>query len=118
MEWIPLYSVASKNLESDAPILRGIFEELQSLTGSPTAGYRFDDRAQFAMGWWFYTIHVKEQFVRDLVVRLRASDQRVKDEGAILEIIRERLKSKNSAATIKHRKGRSLFARYWTWLMR
>lgn len=118
MSWIPLYSVATRNLDSDAPILREIFDSLRSMIVHDTTSYRFDNDAEFAMGWWFFTIHVEEDFIKRLVTHLHRQNSKIKDEGTILEIIQVHLKSKDSTAVIKQQGGRSIFARYWSWLMR
>ncbi len=118
MSWIPLYSVATRNLDSDALILREIFDHLQSMIVHDTVSYRFDDDAEFAMGWWFFTIRVKEDFIKKLVTHLHKQNSKVKDEGTILETIQAHLKSKDSTVVIKQQGDRSIFAKYWSWLMR
>lgn len=118
MSWIPLYSVATRNIDSDAPILREIFDNLQSMIVHDTVLYRFDNDAEFAMGWWFFTIHVKEDFIKKMVTHLHKQNSKVKDESIILETIQVYLKSKDSTAVIKQQGDRSIFAKYWSWLMR
>ena len=118
-EWIPLYKVASKNLDLDAPILREIFGQLQAAAHcTPSPAYRLDAEAQYAMGWWFFVIHVREGFVRGVLEHMRARDPGARDERAVLEEMRRRLKSRGSTATINHNGDRSIFAKYWSWLMR
>ena len=118
MSWVPLYSVATRSLDSDAPILREIFDSLQRIINYDAVVYRFDDNAEFAMGWWFFTVHVREDFVRRLVTHLHAKDPNVKDEGIILKTIRAHLNSAGSSAAIKHKGDVSIFSKYWSWLMR
>lgn len=118
MSWVTLYSVATRNLDVDAPILRRMFDNLQAMIRYDATAYRFDDNAEFAMGWWFFTIHVREDFVKKLVTYMHAQDPRVKDERIILETIQGWLKSKDSSVVIKHEGNRSVFAKYWSWLMR
>ena len=99
-------------------MLRDIFDKLQNTIQYDTTGYRFDAEAKYAAGWWFFTIHVKEDFIKRLVTHIHEQDPDVKDEGIILEIVRRQLKSKNSTAVIKYQGDGSIFAKYWSWLMR
>lgn len=118
MSWVQLYSVATRDLDADAPLLRGIFDSLQNMIRYDGAAYRFDADAEFAMGWWFFTVHVREDFVKKLVTYMHAQDHKAKDERIILETIQARLRSKDSSAVVKHQGDRSIFAKYWSWLMR
>jgi len=116
--WIPLFEVASQDLDSDAPLLRGILDRIQQISLYEGNGYRLDSEAQFAMGWWFYTIHVREEFVRRAVEHLHAQDSKAKDERALLELVQKEMKRHQSRANIKMHGQKSFFAGYWAWLMR
>ena len=120
VSWVRLFEAATRDLDADAPIIRGILDEIAAMTSSHAggAGYRLDSEAQLAMGWWFFAIHVKEDYIRDTVTQMHAHDKNLKDEGAVLEYIRSRLKEQGSSATIKMHTDPSVFARYWTWLLR
>jgi hypothetical protein len=104
--WIPIFEVASKNFD----------EDLKSLNHKD--GYRFSSEAQFAMGWWFYTIYVKIGFVKELVEHNHGIDKKVKDERAILKIVQNYLKIQKSTAKIKFHGKKPIFTSYWSWLMR
>ncbi len=119
MEWIRLFEVASKDLDADAPLLRGILDDLGQIARCPEGGgYRLDPEAQLAMGWWFFAVYVREEFVRGAVGHLHAKDPRARDERALLDYIRGRLGAQKSTATVKLHGKQSIFGRYWTWLMR
>lgn len=115
--WIPFFEAASKDLDTDAPILRNILDEIQQMTHYKD-GYKLDSEAQFAMGWWFYTVYIREAFVRRAVEYMRAQDPRTKDELALLDLVKKKLKDNKSTTNINLHKKRSLFVRHWTWLMR
>ena len=117
-EWIPLFEVASRDLDSEAPLLRGVLDAVRRIARCPGDGYKLDSEAQFAMGWWFYTVYAREEFVRGAVEYLHAGDPKAKDERALLELVRGMLRDANCASTIKLHGKRPLFARYWSWLMR
>lgn len=113
--WIPFFEVASKDLDVDAPLLRSILDGIQQAVCCRD-GYKLDSEAQFAMGWWFYTVYVREEFVRAAMRHINEKNPR--DETAFLDLVKGRLRAKGSAASISLHKKRSLFGRHWVWLMR
>lgn len=123
MEWIQFLEVASKDLDKDGPLLRAILDDVRQFAHCTTKEeeeeeYRLDSKAQFAMGWWFFAVHVQEEFVKNAVEYMHTKDPKARDERALLQYIRRRLKEQDSTATIKFHSKRSIFTRYWTWLMR
>lgn len=118
MEWICLFEAATRDLDSDAPRLRRILDEIKHAARCSGDGYRLDSEAKFAMGWWFFAIHVQEEFVKGAVGYMHAIDPKARDERALLEHIQKRLKEQNSGVTLKLHGNRSIFTKYWTWLMR
>lgn len=125
MEWIQFLEVASKDLDKDGPLLRTILDDIKQFahcttttTSTTKEGYRLDSQAQFAMGWWFFAVYVQQEFVKNAVEYMHAKDPKARDERALLQYIRHRLKEQNSTATIKFHSKRSIFTKYWTWLMR
>lgn len=119
MAWVRLFEVAARDLDSDAPVLRKVLDDaarIASCTGKP---YRLDAEAHLAMGWWFFSVYVQEEFVRAAVERMHAEDPKAEDERALLGRIREGLSRHGSTAKVNlHQDKRSIFARYWTWLIR
>lgn len=119
MNWIPLFEAASKNLDCDAPLLRNILDDIACFSHCTKDDYKFDSKAQFAMGWWFFTIYVQKEFVKNAVEYMHAKDPKAKDEYALLNYVQHKLKEKqNSTLTVKFHNKRSIFTQYWTWLMR
>ncbi len=124
-EWIPFFKIASRNLDSDAPVVRKILADLAvlasvSMEGSPAvgSGHKLSDEAQFAMGWWFYTVYVQEWFVHGLLTHMQSKNGRVHNEDAALAIFESRLKDQDCKAQVSLHKERSIFTKYWSWLMR
>lgn len=118
MQWIRLFEVATRDLDADAPRIRRMLDELGGAAHCEKGGYRLDAEAQLAMGWWFFGVHVREDFVRDAVQYMHARDERARDERALLDHVQRGLKEQGSKATVKFHSKPSIFARYWTWLMR
>ena len=118
MQWIRLFEVATRDLDADAPRIRRMLDELGGAAHCEKGGYRLDAEAQLAMGWWFFGVHVREDFVRDAVQYMHARDERARDERALLNHVQRGLKEQGSKATVKFHSKPSVFARYWTWLMR
>ncbi len=117
MTWVPIFEVASKDFDADLKSLKTIFSQFEKQIHHKD-GYRFSSEAQFAMGWWFYTIYVKIGFVKELVQHNHRIDNKVKDERAILKIVQNYLKTQKSSAKLKFHGEKPIFARYWSWLMR
>lgn len=117
MMWIPIFEIASKDFEEDLRILRRIFDGFERQVGHK-GGYRFSSEAQFAMGWWFYAVHVKIGFIRDLVAHRHSANPKEVDERAVLGLVREQLRSHKSAARAKFHGEKPPLAGYWSWLLR
>ena len=81
-------------------------------------GYKFSSEAQFAMGWWFYEIFVKVEFIKKLVQFEHNYNSKIKDERDIMNVIQKQLKQNGSNAEIKYISDTSLFQKYWTWLLK
>ena len=117
MTWVPIFEISSKDFEEDIARLKRIFGGFEKQIRFKD-GYKFSPEAQFAMGWWFYTIYAKIGFIKELVTYYHSINSKAKDERAILEMVREQLKSQKSTARIKFHGEKPFFARYWAWLMR
>ena len=117
MTWVPIFEVSSKDFEGDIDLLKKIFGVFEKQIHFKD-GYRFSPEAQFAMGWWFYTIYVKIGFVKELVNFEHNLNSKVKDEKGILEMVKKQLKSNKSSARVKFHGEKPFFGRYWSWLMK
>ena len=118
MQWIHFLEASCKDLDSDAPKLRDILDDMKRFTHYTKKGYKFDAQAQFAMGWWFFTIHVQKEFIVNVVEYMHAKNPKIKNEHTLLDYIQDRLKERKSTMKLKFHGNRSIFAQYWTWLMR
>lgn len=117
MTWIPLFEISSRNFDEDIAILKKIFHAFEKKIHY-TNGFKFSSEAQFAMGWWFYSIYVKAGFIKKLVEIEHMNNPKALDEKAILQLILIRLKHENSNARVKFHGDKPFFARYWSWLMK
>ena len=100
MTWIPSFEISSKDFDDDIVNLKKIFHEFEKEIHFKD-GYKFSDEAQFAMGWWFYTIFVKIGFIKELVNYYHNLNPKMKDEKEILKIVQAKLKSYKSTARVK-----------------
>lgn len=117
MAWLPIFEIASRHFEEDVSRLRKVFEGFEKQIRFKE-GYRLSPEAQYAMGWWFYTVYVKAGFIKELVAYYHSLDPGAKDERAILRLVRGQLKSQKSTARVKFHGKKPVFAGYWSWLMR
>lgn len=117
MTWLPIFEISSKDFEEDVSALKKIFGGFERQIHFKD-GYKFSPEAQFAMGWWFYTVYVKIGFVKELVTYHHSLDSKVKDEHAILKMVQEQLKQQRSTMRVKFHGKKPIFARYWSWLMK
>lgn len=117
MTWLPIFEIASKDFEEDVSTLKKIFGGFERQIHFKD-GYKFSPEAQFAMGWWFYTIYVKIGFIKELVTYHHSLNPKAKDERAILKLVQEQLKQQKNTARVKFHGEKPIFARYWSWLMR
>lgn len=117
MTWIPIFNVSSKDFEKDLTILRKIMNSFE-LKVHIKNGYKFSSEAQFAMGWWFYEIFVKAEFIKKIVQFEHNYNTKIKDELDIMNVIQIQLKQKGSKAKIKNISDPFLFRKYWIWLLK
>ena len=117
MTWIPIFKVASKDFDNDLSIIKKIMSSFEKKIHLDN-GYQFSSEAQLAMGWWFYEISVKVEFIKKVVQMEHDYNPKIKDEGDIMNMIQKQLKHKGSHAKIEFVSDPSLFRRYWTWLLR
>ena len=117
MTWVPIFKISSKDFDSDLSTLKKIMGSFEKKTHLYN-GHKFSSEAQFAMGWWFYEIFVKIEFIKKLVQMEHRCNFEIKDEADIMKMIQKQLKQKGSQAKIELVSDPSIFRRYWTWLLK
>ena len=65
-EMIPFFRVASIDFEKDLNVLKKVLYRLELKTHLQGA-YKFSSKAELAIGWWFYDIFFRREFVRRLL---------------------------------------------------
>ena len=116
MTWVPIFEIASKDFDEDIFHLKKIFRSYEKKIHFEN-GFKFSPEAQFAMGWWFYTIYVKIRFIKKLVEFYHIADPNIKDENGILKMLKAQLKI-CSTAKVKFHGDKPIFAGYWSWMMK
>lgn len=117
MVWYPLFKVSSLDFEKDLQLLKKFMNSMEKKTHFEN-GYKFSKDAQFAMGWWFYEIYIKIEFIKKIVEVEHQLNPKVKTEFDILEMLQRFLKENGSKCKVTLHTKRSLFAKYWTWLLK
>ena len=117
MTWVPIFYVSSQDFDGDIKSLKTVFSQFEKQIHQK-AGYRLSTEAEFAMGWYFYTIYVKIGFIKKLVEYNHIRDPKVKDEKAILKIVQNYLKIQKSKARIKFDRDKPTLGGYYHWLLR
>ena len=117
MTWVPIFKIASKDFDNDLYVLKKIMDSFEKKIHLKN-GFKFSSEAQFAMGWWFYEIFVKIEFIKKLVQMEHNYNPKIRDEKDIMNIIQKQLKQNGVQVKIKLVSDPSLFQRYWTWLLR
>ena len=117
MTWVSLFYVSSQDFDGDIKSLKTVFSQFEKQIHQ-NDGYRFSPDAEFAMGWYFYTIYVKIGFIKKLVEYNHTRDPKVKDEKAILKIVQNYLKMQNSKAKIKFHWEKPTLGGNYHWLLR
>jgi hypothetical protein len=117
MTWTSLFYVSSQDFDGDIKSLKTVFSQFEKQIHQKD-GYRFSPDAEFAMGWYFYTIYVKIGFIKKLVEYNHTRDPKVKDEKAILKIVQNYLKVQKSKARVKFDRDKPTFGEYHHWLLR
>lgn len=117
MTWFPIFKIASLDFEKDIQLLKKFMNSLEKKVHFEN-GYKFSSEAQFAMGWWFYEIYVKIGFIKNVMEVEHASNPNIKDELDLATLVQRFLKQNGSKGRITLHTNRSIFAKYWTWLLR
>ena len=117
MTWASLFYVSSQDFDGDIKSLKTVFSQFEKQIHQKD-GYRFSPDAEFAMGWYFYTIYVKIGFIKKLVEYNHTRDPKIKDEKAILKIVQNYLKTKKSKARIKFDRDKPTLGGFFLLLLR
>ncbi len=117
MTWMPIFSISSQDFDKDLKILKSIFNEFEAKCKVDN-GYKFSSEAEFAMGWWFYDVYVRVEFIKKLVEIAHMSNNSVKDERDIMKIIQKNFKQNKSVARVKIHGEKPFMSGYWSWLMK
>ncbi len=117
MTWVSLFYVSSQDFDGDVKSLKTVFSMFEKQIHQKN-GFRFSPKAEFAMGWYFYTIYVKIGFIKKLVEHNHTHDPKVKNEKVILKIVQDYLKMKKSKARIKFDGDKPTLGGYYHWLLR
>ena len=116
MESAPIFEIATRDLDADAPAVRGVLAEMGSLVRRAD-GFVLDEEAQMAMGWWFFKVSADPGFVRQLADHLGATDPRARGAKGLLGALERRLEESGCGARARLHGDRSIMQRYWSWLM-
>jgi|TARA_B100001540_G_C15656969_1_gene573746 hypothetical protein len=117
MTWIPIFSISSQDFDTDLKLLKSIFNEFEAKC-KVEHGYKFSPEAEFAMGWWFYDVYVRAEFIKKLVETAHLSNSSIKDERGIMKIIQKNFKQNSSVARVKIHGDKPFMAGYWSWLLK
>lgn len=116
MAAVPIFEIATRDLDADAPAVRGALAEMGALVRQAD-GFVLDGEAQMAMGWWFFTVSADPAFVRQLADHLGAAGPGARGARGLLGALERRLEESGCGARAKLHGDRSIMQRYWSWLM-
>lgn len=117
MVWYPIFKIASLDFENDLKLLKKFMSSMEKKIHFEN-GYKFSQEAQFAMGWWFYEIYVKIGFIKKVVEIEHELNPKVKTEVDIMEMLQKFLKKNDTKCKVTLHTKKSLFTKYWTWLLK
>ena len=113
MTQISIFSVSSQDFDNNLKILKSIFNKFEAKCKVEN-GYKFSTEAEFAMGWWFYDVFVRVEFIKKLVEIAHLSNSSVKNERDIMKIIQKNFKQNNSVARVKIHNDKPFMSGYWS----
>ena len=116
VEYLPLASVATRKFE-DTGATKKVLAHLGDAIHMEDA-FRMSAEAQFAMGWWFYTIDVSTTAMQSMLSQGMISGKGVAAADQIISRIQAGLDAAGCDARVRRASKPSIFARYWSWLMK
>ena len=116
VEYLPLASVATRKFE-DTGTTKKVLARLGDTIHMEDA-FRMSAEAQFAMGWWFYTIDVSTTALQSMLSQKMISGNDTAAADQIISRIQAGLDAAGCDAQVRRASKPSIFARYWSWLMK
>ena len=113
MEYLPLASVATRRFE-DTATTKKVLAKVVPVEGA----FRMSAEAQFAMGWWFYTIDVNPEVMRSMLRQGLFGGDGVAAADQVISRIQAGMDAAGCDARVRRASKPSIFARYWSWLMK
>jgi hypothetical protein len=113
---VPLASVATRKFE-DTATTKEVLARLEE-TARSEGGFRMSPDAQFAMGWWFYTIHIRPEAVQAMLDLGMICGSGTSAADQIIAHIQAGLDASGCDARVRRASKPSIFAKYWAWLMK
>ena len=117
MEPVPIFDIATRDLDADAPAVRAALADMGRAVHQPD-GFELDEKARLAMGWWFFTVSADPEFVRRLAEHCGAADPGARGARGLLSELERRLEASGCGARARLNGDRSIMQRYWSWLMK
>lgn len=116
VEYVPLASVATRRFE-DTVVTKDVLSRLEKAARLESAFLMSAD-AQFAMGWWFYTIQVRPAAVQSLLDHGVICGNGASAADALISHIQADMKDAKCDVRVKRASTPSIFTSYWAWLMK
>ena len=116
MDYLPLASVATRRFE-DTAVTKDILAKMGA-TIHIDDSFRMSPEAQFAMGWWFYTIDVKPEAIKSMRNYGMIQKDGRKAAEQLISQIQSGMDAAGCDARVRLASKPSIFARYWSWLMK
>ena len=109
-------SVATRRFE-DTATTKEVLARLEG-TARSEGGFRMSPDAQFAMGWWFYTIHIRPEAVQAMLDLGLICGGGTSAADQIIAHIQAGLDAAGCDARVRRASKPSIFTKYWAWLMK
>jgi hypothetical protein len=120
-EMIPFFSIASRDFDKDLIILKKVLHQFERRTHSENA-YKFSERATLAVGWWFYDVFFKRDFIQRIFqLLLPPNFSQINKKAAAIKIVgtfQEQIKKNGSDARLRMFGDIPFAALWWSWLLR
>lgn len=115
MEYVPLASVATRRFE-DTAVAKDVLAGLEDMVHLDK-GFQMSQEAQFAMGWWFFSIHVSPVVAKRMLNQQIIHGSGTSAADQIIARIQAGMDSAGCDARVKRASKPSIFAKYWAWLL-
>ena len=117
--FFPLFTIVSNSFEKDLDIVKRIFSDFGKQIHAGN-GFKLSERAEMAAGWWFYDVHVTQEFASNLFQRILPTNTHDKKTATIkiIDVFQDQLRRRGSEAKIKMHGDITFAGPRWAWLMR